>query len=76
MGMTLSPHTQRLDPPGGSLATRGYDPDTLLFSISVSLALCWLVCVCVGVCVGLCLCVRVQTSIFLSVVMLLKENIP
>lgn len=46
MGMTLSPYTQRLDPQGGSLATRGYDPDSSLFSISVCLALLT-VCVCV-----------------------------
>lgn len=44
MGMTLSTHTQRLEPPGGSLATRGYDPSELLFFVSVCLAF-WCVCV-------------------------------
>lgn len=59
--MTLSPSTQRLEPPGGSLATRGYDPEESLFSISVYLAFWWCECDC-AICVVLCslTCVNVR----------------
>lgn len=81
MGMTLSPHTQGLDPQGGSLATRGYDPATSLFSISVCLAF-WM-CVCICVCswslhAWLCACERTSTHLMhesrLLKLLMLKEH--
>lgn len=49
MGITPSPHTHRLRPPGSSLAAQGYDPDTSLFSIFVLVRIAVVVCVLVFV---------------------------